>query len=68
MYDFLRVCDVDVSFLFFVDSVYPRLKKRCHDCLERVKGYSEIVTNFNELISPQYLVLKFLGLEPSSHI
>ena len=68
LYDFLRVYDADVSFLFFADSICPCLKKRYHNCLERVKGYIETVTNFNELISPQSLFLQFLCLEPSSHV
>ena len=39
--------------LFFgVDKVCPKLKKRYHACLEKVKKYSETIKDFDELISP----------------
>ena len=35
--DFLHVCDINASFLFFVDSFRPHLKKQYHNYPERVK-------------------------------
>nr|POE99121.1 hypothetical protein CFP56_58024 [Quercus suber] len=43
----------------------PRLKKRYHGCVEKVKEYLETVNDFDELVSPQSLFLHFLSLEPS---
>ncbi|KAL0015700.1 hypothetical protein SO802_002769 [Lithocarpus litseifolius] len=58
----------DSSFVPYADKVRPRLKKRYHACLERVREYQETVKDFNGLISPQSLFLHFLGLEPSNQV
>lgn len=52
----------------FTESPCPRLKKRCHNRLEKVRGYIKSISNFNELIYPQSLFLHFLGPEPSSYV
>ena len=66
--DVLHVCDIDASFLFFVDSIWSHLKKWYHNCLEKVKGYIDNVFDFDELISPQSLFVHFLGPKPSNHV
>ena len=35
---------------------------------EKVKEYLETVKDFDELVSPQYLFLYFLGSEPSTKV
>lgn len=56
---------IDVGILVFAASTLPRLKKRCHSCVERVREYLETIKDFDELISPQSLFLHFPGPEPS---
>ena len=55
-------------YLLFAIPQHPRLKKRYHGCVEKVKEYLEIVKDFEELVSPQSLFLHFLGPEPSSKV
>ena len=57
-----------LNLFFGVDKVCPKLKRRYHACLEKVKEYLETVNYFDELISPQSLFFHFLGPEPSSKI
>ena len=57
----LDVCDVDVNIFIFVASTRPRLKRRYHTRVEKVREYLETVKDFNGLISPQSLFLHFLG-------
>ena len=57
-----------MTYLFFAVPQHPRLKKRYHRCVEKVKEYLEIVKDFDKLVSPQSLFLHFLGLEPSSKV
>nr|POE46265.1 hypothetical protein CFP56_54128 [Quercus suber] len=64
----LDVCDAYVNIFIFAPSIRPHLKRRYHTCVEKVREYLEIVKDFNELISPQYLFLHFLGPEPSKHV
>ena len=52
----------------YATSIRPRLKKRYHNRLERVRGYLETIIDFDELISPQSLFLHFLGPEPLSQV
>ena len=59
---------IDVGTFVFATSTRPRLKKRYHSRVERVREYLETIKDFNELISPQSLFLHFLGPEPSKHI
>ena len=42
-------------YIVFVAFVHPRLKKRYHNRVERVKDYLETVKDFDELISSQSL-------------
>ena len=44
------------------------MKKRYHCRAEKVKEYLETVKDFDELVSPQSLLLHFLGLKPSSKV
>ena len=46
----------------------PHLKKRYRLRVERVKEYLETVKDFDELISPQSLILHILGLEQSTKV
>ncbi|KAL0012192.1 hypothetical protein SO802_007300 [Lithocarpus litseifolius] len=46
----------------------PRLKKRYHCRAEKVNEYLETVKDFDELVSPQFMFLHFLGPEPSSKV
>ena len=58
-----------VIFCFlFANKVYPCLKKQYHGRLERVKGYLETVSDFDEFISPQSLFIHFLGPKPLSQV
>ena len=57
----LDVCDVDVNIFIFAASTRPRLKRRYHTRVEKVREYLETVKDFNGLISPQSLFLHFLG-------
>ena len=52
----------------YVGSVCPRLKKRYHHLLEKVRRYIESVSNFDDLISLQSLFLHFCGPEPYNFI
>ena len=55
--------------LFFgADKVRPRLKRRYHAHLEKVKEHLETVKDFDKLISPQSLFHHFLGPEPSTKV
>ena len=55
--------------LFFgVDKVLPKLKRRYHTRLEKVKEYLETVKDFDKLISPQSLFFHFLGPNPSNKV
>ena len=67
---FLNKCGIDkcAHVVIFAASIRPRLKKRYHTHVERVRDYLESVKDFDELISPQSLFLHFLGPEPSSKI
>lgn len=60
--------DIDVNIFIFAASTCPRLKKRYHTRVERIKEYLEMVKDFDELISPQSLFLHFLGPESSNHV
>ena len=55
-------------YLLFAVPQCPHLKKRYHDCVEKVKEYLETVKDFDELVSLQSLFLHFLGSEPSSKV
>ena len=58
----LDVCDADVKNIFiFVASTHPRLKRRYHTHVGKVREYPETVKDFNGLISPHSLFLHFLG-------
>ena len=57
-----------MTYLFFAVPQRPRLKKRYHCRVEKVKEYLETVNDFDELVSPQYLFLHFLGPELSSKV
>ncbi|KAL0004869.1 hypothetical protein SO802_012430 [Lithocarpus litseifolius] len=48
-------------------STRPRLKRRDHARVKKVREYLETVKDFDELISPQSLFLHFLRPEPSKH-
>ena len=52
----------------FPTYVRPRLKKRYHTHVERVKNHLKTVKDFDELISPQSLFLHFLGPKLSNHV
>ena len=56
------------SAVFFVGKVHPKLKRRYHAHLGKVREYLETVKDFDELISPQSLFFHFLGPEPSSNV
>ena len=60
--------DIDVNIFVFATTTCPRLKKRYHARVEKVREYLETVKDFDELISNQSLFLHFLGLEPSTHV
>ena len=55
-------------YLLFAVPQHPRLKKRYHDYVEKVREYLGTVRDSDDLISPQSLFLHFLGLEPSSKV
>ena len=55
-------------YLLFAVPQCPHLKKRYHDCVEKVKEYLETVKDFDKLVSPQSLFLHFLGSKPSSKV
>ena len=55
-------------YLLFAVPQHPRLKKRYHDHVEKVREYLGTVRDSEDLISPQSLFLHFLGLEPSSKV
>ena len=57
-----------MTHLFFAVPQCPRLKKRYHHRVEKVKEYLETVKDFDELVSLQSLFLHFLGSEPSSKV
>ena len=57
-----------VIYLLFAVPQCPHLKKRYHDCVEKVKEYLETVKDFDKLVSPQSLFLHFLGSKPSSKV
>ena len=59
---------IDVGTFVFAASTRPRLKKRYHSRVERVREYLEMIKDFNELISPQSLFLHFLGPKPFKHV
>ena len=61
-------CIMNLLFVLCVDKVHPRLKRRYHARLEKVKEYLGTIKDFDELIFPQSLFLHFLGLEPSSKV
>lgn len=60
--------DTDVNIVVFAASTRPRLKKRYHTRVERVREHLVMVKNFDELICPQSLFLHFLEPEPSKHV
>jgi len=64
----LDVCDAYVNIFVFVASTRPRLKRRYHTRVEKVREYLKTVKDFDELISPLSLFLHFLGLEPSKYV
>ena len=55
-------------YLLFAVPQRPRLKKRYHGCVEKMKEYLETFKDFEELVSPQSLFLHFLGPEQSSKV
>ena len=57
-----------MTYLFFAVPQCPRLKKRYHCRVEKVKEYLETVNDFDELVSLQCLFLHFLGSELSSKV
>lgn len=65
---FLRIWVWLVVCFLWADQVCPCLKKWYHGRLERARGYLETVSDFDELLSPQYLFIHFLGLELSSQV
>ena len=54
LYTFFRLHDSPCTRHMFpyAASVRPLLKKQYHNRLERVRGYLETLTDFDELISP----------------
>ena len=51
----IYICSSFLNFakkIVFTESPCPRLKKRYHNRLEKVRGYIKSISNFNELISP----------------
>ena len=65
----LLVTMIDGSLVpLFAVSHCPRLKKRYHHHVEKVKEYLESVKDFDELISPQTLSLHFLGPKSSTKV
>ena len=67
-YNFLNGHNVDVNIPVFTASTCPRLKKRYHSLVEKVREYLETVKDFDELISPQSLFLQILRPNPSNHV
>ena len=67
---FLSGCGTDkcARVFVFAASIRPRLKKRYHTRVERVRDYLEFFKDFDGLISPQSLFLHFLGPKPSSKV
>ena len=55
-------------YLLFAVPQCPRLNKRYHDRVEKVREYLGTVRDFDDLISPQSLFLHFLGPEPSRKV
>ena len=55
-------------YLLFAVPQRPHLKKRYHDCVEKVREYLGTVRDFDDLISLQLMFLHFLGPEPSSKV
>ena len=46
----------------------PHLKKRHQRHAEKVKEYLDSIKDFDELVSPQSLILHFLGPKPSTKV
>ena len=57
-----------MTYLLFTVPQCPRLKKRYHSCVDKVKEYLETVKDFDELISPRSVFLHFLGPKLSSKV
>ena len=55
-------------YLLFAVPQHPRLKKRYHSHVKKVREYLKTIRDLDDLISPQSLFLHFLGLEPSSKV
>ena len=57
-----------MTYLLFTVPQCPRLKKRYHSYVDKVKEYLETVKDFDELISPRSVFLHFLGPKLSSKV